>query len=165
MWKRLNYLFVSVLALLENPPLLSNVPIEFPKNESQYPFVHNTTILRVLASQTINDSEVDDLLRGGRTPTISRLEHVDISETITQDNNLQSNLSDRKWDTELIQNSDKTEDYLFSNKTKFQPTRHTSYGSRLPLVHGEIAAILAIVLVLLIVLGYVGLVSWRRYIE
>ncbi|KAF2894518.1 hypothetical protein ILUMI_11646 [Ignelater luminosus] len=141
----------------------NNVPIEFPKNESEYPFVHNTTILKVLASHTSNDTEVDDLLHGGRFSNIS---HVHTSEILEIPEEIENSTNvNRKWDSELIENGSETEDVRENVSVPLKNRNRDFYGSRIPVVQGQLAAILACVFVLIAIIGYVGLLSWRRFLE
>lgn len=62
-----------------------------------------------------------------------------------------------KEDAEYIENGEDTEEARLWRK------EHRSNG--LPIVRGQLAAILAGLFVAMAVLGYLGLMSWRRYLE
>lgn len=160
----MHYLFWWILILVParsedvTKSLEANAPIEFPKNESQYHFLHNTTILKALASQTRNDTEVDDLLHGGQFNDhgLDSNNSVGLSEV---------NAEDAQW----LQDGSDTEDMRWRSNTTRSSIKtvgeRDSYGAKMPVVHSQLAAISAGVLILIAVFGYAALLFWRRYLE
>lgn len=71
-----------------------------------------------------------------------------------------------KDDSELIQldgeNSEDERVHPMSSDVRIPPRDH---GPGVPLVRGQLAAILAGIFVVLAVGGYIALLSWRRYLE
>lgn len=101
------------------------------------------------------DTEVSDLLNS----TINCLSPNQIPESPPNVTFNASQPIDR--DTELIEDGQNTEDVLRNS---------SSYEDKLsragvPLIQGQLAAILAGVFVIIAVTAYVGLLSWRRYLE
>lgn len=106
---------------------------------------------------------MDDLLHGGRFSNIS---HVETSEILEIPEDIENSTKiNRKWDTELIENGSDTEDVRENVSVPIKTRNRDLYGSKLPVVQGQLAAILACVFVLIAIIGYVGLLSWRRFLE
>lgn len=151
----------SSLSLLSANESTSIAPLEFPKNESTHHFLHNSTILASLAHSTNKTvTEVDDLRN-----YLNSTKNVDAPEELRRESprdNLSIDPSLYKQQSEWIENGSNTEDR--KRKIDSMENRHF-HGSRPPLVHGQLAAILAGVFLVLSLFGYVALLSWRRFLE
>ncbi|XP_018568955.1 uncharacterized protein LOC108909194 isoform X1 [Anoplophora glabripennis] len=101
------------------------------------------------------DTEVSDLLN----TTVNCLTPNQIPDSAPNITYNKSEQIDR--DVELIENGENTEDVLRRNSTLKEKVSNPG----VPLVQGQLAAILAGVFVVISVIAYVGLLSWRRYLE
>lgn len=130
----------------------SIAPLEFPKNESTHHFLHNSTILANLAHLT-NKTEVDDM----RNYLTNGSRNLDAPEELRKGPGAGSAVLQDQ--SEWIENGSNTEE----RKRKME--NREFHGSRPPLVHGQLAAVLAGVFLVISLFGYVALLSWRRYLE
>ncbi|XP_017770843.1 PREDICTED: uncharacterized protein LOC108558440 [Nicrophorus vespilloides] len=121
---------------------------EFPKDNSSHNIRINQTILEHLAHHPQNFSEVGDLLHGCILPSPIN------NATVTDEPVKKSD--EPKSQVELIQEGNNED-----SRIDVSPPSH----GRTPLVQGQLAAILAGVFVIIAVIGYVGLLSWRRFLE
>lgn len=133
----------------------STAPLEFPKNESTHHFLHNSTILANLAHLT-NRTEMDDM----RNYLSNGTRNVDAPEELRKGPSTGSSVL--RDQSEWIENGSNTEE----RKRKMGGMEDREFhGSRPPLVHGQLAAILAGIFLVISLFGYVALLSWRRFLE
>lgn len=140
-----------------------SVPLEFPSDPSQIKKPNVTELKRLLHNTTststtlptennITNKIMENQINFSSVPTLS---------TVKAKHN-------PKDDAEPIQfNGENSEDeqhpLLIRTGEVMSPQR--THGPGVPLVRGQLAAILAGIFVVLAVGGYIALLSWRRYLE
>lgn len=120
-------------------------PSEFPtKNSTKYPILNDPNKLALLTEHTVLERAkiIDKTAKN-----ISKL-----AETTPE--------VDPKTQVELIENGEDTEDVRERNRS-----RSDSHEPGVSLDQGQLAATLAGIFVLIAVIGYIGLLSWRRFLE
>ncbi|KAJ8921880.1 hypothetical protein NQ315_008513 [Exocentrus adspersus] len=102
------------------------------------------------------DTEVSDIVK-------STIEYIKQDKIPQEPNSNYSYYATKNidTDTELIENGQNTEDVLRNHSASQKEVSQPG----VPLVQGQLAAILAGVFVAISVIVYVGLLSWRRYLE
>jgi len=153
------------------PPLNSTVPLEFPQFNQNYPFVDNSSIRQNLASHSENDTEVDDLLgldvkekpNGALSTTVSSILENSVPIPSEEDDDI-SMRDDTEW---IEEDGDNTEDQKLFWEVREEVTKESSstYDVGYPLFEGQIAAILAGTFLLVSLIIYGGLISYRRFLE
>lgn len=146
-------------------------PREFPKgNSSEYPIINNSTLRRNLSSLT----EQEDMRKGGEyekmKPTVNKLERAQGSSNKTEITDATNVSKNPKFETEFIENGDNTEDFrrlekdlMFTDEIRMRNDSHEP--SDVPLVQGQLVAILAGIFVIIAIVGYAALLSWRHFLE
>lgn len=119
------------------------------------------------------------MMKGGEyakiTTRADNSEKPSVLKNLTQDSNTDpfvevDKIESPKLETEFIENGENTEDARrLDNKDLFfadvTRTRKDSHEPGVPLVQGQIAVILAGVFAIIAIVGYVVLLSWRRFLE
>lgn len=186
-----NYKIVSANATnILNMSSCDNAPHVFPDNDSNFIIIHNNTILDSLVSHQAKrdnktDTEVADLLN---TPQVELLPNVTLHNKTHEENGNKTveisttssvkkqlttprttTIHDREFDVEQIQSDvSKTEDSKMNVSAKLAAVHEDhNHANRAgtPMVHGQMAAILAGVFAMIAVVAYVGLLTWRRFLE
>lgn len=103
-------------------------------------------------SYKITDSEVSDL-QNVPTPTLNDIDLHPASPKIVYTGNVKPDKS-----IVLIDNGENTEDQIRTQKSIYQEPH-------VALVQGQMAAILAGVFLCVSIVGYIAMLSWRRYLE
>ncbi|GLV45291.1 hypothetical protein CBL_05391 [Carabus blaptoides fortunei] len=185
------YSIVSANATLLNMSCCDNAPHVFPDNDPNYKILNNETILDSLVSHQAKhdnkiDTEVPDLLKMPAqvellpNATLSNKTHeqsgnatIEIATTSSVKKQLTTprttTVHDREFDVEQIQSDvSKTEDSKIDITAKLAAVHEDhDHANRAgtPMVHGQLAAILAGVFAMIAVVAYVGLLTWRRFLE
>lgn len=119
-------------------------PSEFPKkNSTKYPILNDPN--KLLALTEHRDPE--------RLETDKTIKNVSKGPETAPE-------IDPKMQVELIENGENTEDVRERNRSKSD-----SHEPGVSLDQGQLAATLAGIFVLIAVIGYIGLLSWRRFLE
>lgn len=151
-------------------------PREFPEgNSTEYHIINNSTLRKNLSSLT----EQEDMRNSGEYAKIENnnfgiiseldgIQRINSNISVTTETAPSLNIKNPKIQTEYIENGDNTEDIRRQEDLMATDViRNNSHepGGDIPMVQGQLAAILAGIFVMIAVVGYAVLLSWRRFLE